>query len=87
MTLKWILKSYLFEHQQFVQLNLSCSPKQTVKCGVPQDSVLGFFFFFLYKYDLPNDCKLTQFLPFADGISIFYSSVFIDNEWKESKIV
>ena len=38
--LRWI-KSYLSYRQQFVQFNVACSTTQTIKCGIPQGSILG----------------------------------------------
>ena len=38
--LTWI-KSYFFERKQFVEFNQTCSSEQTIKCGVPQGSILG----------------------------------------------
>ena len=70
--LRWI-KSYFSCRQQFVQFNEACSTKQTIKCGVPQGSILGPLFFILYINDLPNASKLTQPLLFADDTSLFYS--------------
>ena len=70
--LKWI-KSYFSCRQQFVQFNEVCSTTQTIKCGVPQGSILGPLFFILYINDLPNASKLTQPFLFADDTSIFYS--------------
>ena len=69
--LRWI-KSYFSCRQQFVQLNVACSTKQTIKCGV-QGSILGPLFFILYINDLAYASKLTQPLLFADDTSIFYS--------------
>ena len=70
--LRWI-KSYFSCRQQFVQFNEACSTKQTIKCGVPQGSILGPLFFILYINDLPDASNLTQPLLFADDTSIFYS--------------
>ena len=72
MALRWI-KSYFSCRQQFVQFNEACSTKQSIKCRVPQGSILGPLFFILYINDLPNASKLTQPLLFADDTSIFYS--------------
>ena len=60
-------------HQQFVQINQTCSSMQTIKCGVPQGSILGPLFFILYINDLPKASKLTELLLFADDTSIFFS--------------
>ena len=70
--LQWI-KSYFSRRQQFVQINQTCSSMQTVKCGVPQGSILGPLFFILYINDLPKASKLTKLLLFADDTSIFFS--------------
>ena len=70
--LKWI-KSYFSCRQQFVQFNDVCSTTQTIKCIVPQGSILGPLLFILYINDLPNASKLTQPFLFADDTSIFYS--------------
>ena len=63
--LQWI-KSYFSCRQQFVQINQTCSSMQTIKCGVPQGSILGPLFFILYINDLPKASKLTELLLFAD---------------------
>ena len=51
--LQWI-KSYFSCRRQFVQINQTCSSTQTIKCGVPQGSILGPLFFILYINDLPR---------------------------------
>ena len=70
--LQWI-KSYFSCRQQFVQINQTCSSMQTIKCGVPQGSILGPLFFILYINDLPKASKLTELLIFAADTSIFFS--------------
>ena len=46
---------------------------KTIKCGVPQGSILCPLFFILYINDLPRASKLTEPLLFADDTSIFFS--------------
>ena len=70
--LQWI-KSYFSYRYQFVQFNQTCSPMQTIKCGVPQGSILGPLFFIFYINDLANAPELIELLLFADDTSIFYS--------------
>ena len=45
---------------------------QTIKCGVPQRSILGPLFLILNINDLPRASKLTELLLFADDTSIFF---------------
>ena len=68
--LQWI-KSYFSYRYQFVQFNQSCSLMQTIKCGVPQGSILGPLFFILYINDLPNASELIELLLFADDTRLF----------------
>ena len=70
--LQWF-KSYFSCCWQFIHFNQACSPMQTIKCGVPQGSILGPLLFILYINDLPNASELTDPLLFADDTSIFYS--------------
>ena len=46
---------------------------QTIKCGVPQGSILGPLLFILHINDLANASELTDPLLFADDTNIFYS--------------
>jgi len=70
--LQWI-KSYFFERKQFVQYQSTLSSYQTIKCGVPQGSILGPLLFLLYINDLPNASHIAETLLFADDTSIFLS--------------
>ena len=71
--LQWF-KSHFSCRQHFVQFNQACSPMQTIKCGVPQGSILGPLLFILYINDLPNASELTDPLLFAYETSIFLFS-------------
>ena len=55
---------------------------QTIKCEVPQGSILGTLFFIRYINDLPKASKLTELVLFADDMSIFFShsnSSYLEN--------
>ena len=70
--LQWI-KSYFSYRYQFVQFNQTCSKVQTIKCGVPQGSIIGSLCFILCINDLQNASELIELMLFADDTSTFYS--------------
>ena len=70
--LEWF-QSYLSCRKQFVTYNGVQSPTKTIKCGVPQGSILGPILFLLYINDLANICKLTSPFLFADDTNLFIS--------------
>ena len=59
--------------QQFVCINNCNSSVKTVRCGVPQGSILGPLLFVLYINDFSQSSNLLSFLLFADDSNIFYS--------------
>ena len=69
--LAW-LSSYLSNRQQYVQIHNSTSSLNTIKCGVPQGSVLGPLLFLIYINDLFHSSNSLSFILFADDTNIFF---------------
>ena len=70
--LKWF-ESCLSNRKQYVTYNGISSVTKTVKCGVPQGSILGPLLFLIYINDLCSVCKHTFTILFADDTNLFSS--------------
>ena len=46
----------------------------TVKCGVPQGSILGPLLLLLYINDIYLSSSLPKFIPFADDTNVLFSN-------------
>ena len=66
--------SYLSNRKQYVYNNGYSSEVKTIKCGVPQGSVLGPLLFLLYINDLPNVSNKMRFFLIADDTNLYYES-------------
>ena len=63
-------KIHPFNRQQFVTYNGIASSVKTVKCGVPQGSILGPPLFLIYINDLVNICSHCLPILFADDTNV-----------------
>ena len=66
-------RDYLAERQQTVKNNSTYSENQSIKCGVPQGSVLGPLLFLLYVNNIHTCSNLLFFILFADDTNLFIS--------------
>ena len=72
-------QSYLSNRQQFITYNGVSSSVKTVKCGVPQGSILGPLLFLIYINDLVNVCSHCLPILFADDTNLFVSGVDVSH--------
>ena len=68
--------SYLNDRKQYIKVTESADTvKKNIKCGVPQDSILGPLLFLLYVNDIPNSSNVLVLIMFADDTNLFLSTV------------
>ena len=77
-------QSNLSNRSQCVTYDGVKSSLGSIKCGVPQGSILGLLLFLLYINDLSFVCKYTFPVLFADDTNLFLSGkicfIFIAND-------
>ena len=69
-----LIKSYLTNRKQSVQIRLSKSSEITIELGVGQGTILGPTFFKIYVHDLPSITMLLSLL-FADDTTIIITGL------------
>ena len=74
-----LFKDYLQNRPQIVKVGGEISNRLTIKCEVPQGSVLGPLLFLIYINDIYKSSDILQFHLFADDTSIFYSHKNLKN--------
>ena len=72
-SLEWLF-SYLDNRTQKCVLNGSLSECCTLKCGIPQGTILGRLLFLLYINDLPNCLSHSVPRTYADDTHLTYSN-------------
>ena len=83
--LEWF-HSYLYDRKQFVHYNGEDSDMKTIRCGVPQGSVLGPLLFIIYTNDLPDILQMSTSILFADDTTIYQSSTNIPDLYSNMNI-
>ena len=77
-------KSYLKDRKQFVSVNGFQSNSLTIKCGVPQGSILGPLLFLIYINDIYSSIKFCKIHHFADDTNLLNFSNSIKQLNKET---
>ena len=78
-----LLKNYLENRKQFVQLNDHSSELKYVLNGVTQGSILGPRLLLIYINDIPNSSNVFNFLLYANDTTLFCNLKDIDSDNKE----
>ena len=66
----YLLKSYLSNRRQYVQLDNETSSHHTVLCGIPQGSVLGPFMFNIFINDIIKASSKFDLILYADDTTL-----------------
>lgn len=73
-----LLRNFLLNREQIINISGTLSDTKTTNLGVPQGSILGPLLFLLYINDLPSCLKLSNCLLYADDTTIYSSHSSID---------
>ena len=74
-----LLRNFLSNRHQYVQIQNKFSSKKPVQIGLPQGSSLSPILFLLYINDLPSISSDLKYVLFADDTSLFLSDPSYDN--------
>ena len=74
--LKWF-HSYLYNRKQYIEFQNDRKKEKTnpltIKCRVPQESILGPLLFIVYVNDLYGASNILKLIMFADDTNLFCS--------------
>lgn len=68
-----MIRDYLKDRKQFVDLSGTCSGLREIHTGVPQGSILGPLLFSIYVNDLPLISDVIDVVTFADDTNLLYN--------------
>ena len=74
MMMMMMFKSYLQNRKHYCVVHDVKSTVETIRCGVPQGSVLGPLLFLIYVNDIANVLQDNKLKLFADDTNLFLSS-------------
>jgi hypothetical protein len=66
-----LMKSYLSNRYQYVEIDHIKSDSKLIHTGVPQGSVLGPLFFIIYLNDIHKSSNIFHFLTYADDTTLY----------------
>ena len=79
--LSWF-KSYLENRKQYLNYSNDVTNLAQIKCGVPQELILGPLLSLIYVNDLCNASNILDPILFADDTNLFFISLNIDTLFK-----
>ena len=82
-----LIKSYLSNRKQYVQIGETKSNLLNINCGVPQGSVLGPLLFLIYVNDIVNCNPHGNIRLFADDTYVFIESNQINDLYNKAENV
>ena len=77
-SIQWF-KDYLDNWKMITQINGTLSEPKSIRCGVPQGSILGPLLFVLYINDLVSHVKHCKVHLYADDTVLYFSGNSTDN--------